>query len=233
MTALLIMYCGAPGDEGHQVFDVPEILATFWRMQSALYSLRSLLLPKPLMTAKSLLGTLLAVAGFIIPFLIRIDGLSYAGHIALSLFLMAAALWMFEPIPIYATSLLVILLGILLLSSQGFMYAGAELPTVAPADMGEGRWRVPLSALDGDRLVVVLAGQPGSVPVQVTVVDIQGEEAVVRSERLQGASVAVNARHPLAGYKPSSAADYLNTLANSVIILFLGGLLMAEAAFKY
>ncbi len=47
-----------------------------------------------------------------------LDGLSPAGHIALGIFLCASIFWMLEPIPIYATSLGVILAQVLLLSDQ-------------------------------------------------------------------------------------------------------------------
>lgn len=45
-------------------------------------------------------------------------GLSLAGHIALGVFVMAALFWILEPIPIYATSMLIILLQVLFLSDQ-------------------------------------------------------------------------------------------------------------------
>lgn len=54
----------------------------------------------------------------VVPFA-GLEGLSIEGHIALAIFLLAAVFWMFEPVPIYATSLLVIFLQIMLLSSQG------------------------------------------------------------------------------------------------------------------
>lgn len=47
------------------------------------------------------------------------DGLSTAGQITLGIFLMAGLFWILEPIPIFATSLLVIFLQVLLLSDQG------------------------------------------------------------------------------------------------------------------
>jgi sodium-dependent dicarboxylate transporter 2/3/5 len=62
--------------------------------------------------------------GFILlclPWIIGIDGLSTAGQITLGIFLMAAVFWILEPIPIYATSLLVIFLQVLLLSDQGLV----------------------------------------------------------------------------------------------------------------
>ena len=59
-----------------------------------------------------------AIALLVIPFL-GIEGLSPQGHITLAIFCLAALFWMFEPVPIYATSLLVIFLQIMLLSKQG------------------------------------------------------------------------------------------------------------------
>lgn len=115
------------------------------------------------MTRKKAVSLLLAVSAFLIPLVVPIPGLSFAAGIALSILLMAALLWMTEPIPIYATSVLVILLGVLLLSKDGLIF--------------------PAQHYDGLTL--------------------------------------------------TSAADYFNTLANSIIILFLGGLLLADAAVKF
>ena len=61
------------------------------------------------------------IIGFTIPFFLQVPGLSEAGHIALSIFLVAAVFWMLEPVPIYATSIMVILLQVLLLSSEGIL----------------------------------------------------------------------------------------------------------------
>lgn len=73
-----------------------------------------------------------------VPLLLPLDGLSPAGRITFGLFLFAAVYWMFSPIPIYATSVLVILFQLALLSNAsplveffGYPYASAEAP---PAD---------------------------------------------------------------------------------------------------
>jgi len=56
------------------------------------------------------------------------EGLSREGHIALAIFLLAAVFWMLEPVPIYATSLLVIFLQVMLLSSQGALVSLGMAP---------------------------------------------------------------------------------------------------------
>jgi sodium-dependent dicarboxylate transporter 2/3/5 len=115
------------------------------------------------------LGLILGIAGFLLPFVIHFDGLSFPGHLALSIFLMAAFFWMSEPIPIHATSLLVILLGVGLLSGAGPVFGGMDPELV----------------------------------------------------------------FGMHGFRPGSAAAYVGTLANPIIILFLGGFMLADAAVKF
>lgn len=107
-------------------------------------------------------GLLLGILGLIVSFFLNIDGLSDAGHMALGIFLLAAAFWMFEPFPIYATSVLVIFLQVLLLSKEGLIFTSAD-----------------------------------------------------------------------ASYVPDSYTAFIGTLANPIIILFLGGFILADAAVKY
>ena len=111
---------------------------------------------------KQLIGLIIGVVGLIIPFFLSIEGLSYAGHVALGIFFLAAAFWMLEPFPIYATSVLVIFLQILLLSKQGFLFQ---------------------------------------------------EDSV--------------------NYTPDAYTAFIGTLASPIIILFLGGFVLADAAVKY
>lgn len=112
--------------------------------------------------SKNTLSILFAFIGFGLPYFLNIPGLSEAGHIALSIFLVAAICWMLEPIPIYATSLLVILLQVFLLSKQGiFLSESTDF------------------------------------------------------------------------YIPNTYTDFIGTLANPIIILFLGGFVLADAAVKF
>jgi sodium-dependent dicarboxylate transporter 2/3/5 len=112
--------------------------------------------------------TLVIIAGFILfalPSFLPLEGLSPAGAITLGMFLTAGLFWIFEPIPIYATSLLVIGGQLLFLSKSS-----------------------PL---------VVMRGFP----------------------------------FPVA--EATSPDRFMATLAHPILILFLGGFMLAEAASKY
>lgn len=114
------------------------------------------------LNTKQLTGLILGLVGLIIPFFLNIGGLSEAGHVALGIFFLAAAFWMLEPFPIYATSVLIIFLQVILLSKEGFLF-----------------------------------------------------QSVTEA------------------YTPDSYTAFLGTLANPIIILFLGGFVLADAAVKY
>ena len=105
-----------------------------------------------------------AIIGFALPFFIHFDGLSYSGHLCLSIFLTAACLWLFEPVPLFSTAVLIFLLEIVLLSEQGLAPHFSEQDTLLP----------------------------------------------------------------FLSYK-----DYLLPLANPLIVLFLGGFVLADAARKF
>lgn len=111
---------------------------------------------------KNITPIIVGIIGFLFPFLIEIPGLSEAGHVALGIFTIAAVFWMFEPVPIYATSLLVILLQVLFLSEQGLL------------------------SYDN-----------------------------------------------VSDYTPTSYTHFIGTLSNPIIILFLGGFVLADVAVKY
>lgn len=113
------------------------------------------------MTKSKLAGLILGIAGFLMPLVVSFPGLSLAGHFAMSIFLMAAVFWMFETIPIYSTSILVIFFQVILLSSEGFItYSGGD-------------------------------------------------------------------------YTPLPYSRFIATLADPIIILFLGGFVLADASVKY
>ncbi len=111
---------------------------------------------------KQIIGSTVGILGLIIPFFLNINGLSEAGHVTLGVFFLAAAFWMLEPVPIYATSMLVIFLQVVLLSKEGLFF-----------------------------------------------------HSVTDS------------------YTPDSYTAFIGTLANPIIILFLGGFILADAAVKY
>ncbi len=112
--------------------------------------------------------TVVLLAGlglFLLPQFLPLEGLSAAGALTLGLFLAAGLFWVFEPIPIYATSLLVIGAQLLFLSKDAPLVAAFSFPYPA-------------------------------------------QEAVASSR-------------------------FMGTLAHPILILFLGGFMLAEAASKY
>lgn len=113
------------------------------------------------MSKIKLTGLFLGVLGFLIQLFVTFPGLSLAGHFAMSIFLMAAVFWMFETIPIYSTSILVIFLQVVLLSADGLIDYSSMM------------------------------------------------------------------------YEPGSFTLYVSTLADPIIILFLGGFVLADASVKY
>lgn len=113
------------------------------------------------MSKSKIAGLILGIGGFLMPLAVSFPGLNLAGHFAMSIFLMAAIFWMFETIPIYSTSILVIFFQVILLSSEGFIsYSGGD-------------------------------------------------------------------------YSPLPYSRFIATLADPIIILFLGGFVLADASVKY
>lgn len=49
------------------------------------------------------------------------EGLTVIQQRVIAIFLLAALLWVFEPIPIYSTSVVIIVLEVLMLSDKGFI----------------------------------------------------------------------------------------------------------------
>jgi sodium-dependent dicarboxylate transporter 2/3/5 len=84
------------------------------------------------------IGLVLALAVFLMPFVVQFEGLGPAGHRVLSIFLMAVVLWITEAIPLHATAALIIFLNILMISDpamlpvpENFMPEGAARPKYA------------------------------------------------------------------------------------------------------
>lgn len=181
---------------------------------------------------KPYIGLSLGVLGFLIPHFFHFDGLSFAGHIALGIFLMSAVFWMFEAIPIYSTSMLVIFFQITLLSQQGLIYSDAVLPALQPEQKSENTWQVPAAAMD-DSKVYILKDEINYKPLQVQVLE-EGDNVVFVSADIQpDTKLVADTQHKLVGYKPVSFSVFFGTLASPIIILFLGGFMLAGASVKY
>lgn len=183
------------------------------------------------MSASKLAGLILGLTSFFLPLLITLPGLSFAGHIALGIFLMAAFFWMLEPIPIHGTSLLVIFLGVLLLSEQGPLYKDASIPLTQPLQTEQGL-SVPSSAITSSGTIWTKTGEVWE-EVSIEILSESGEMIVIQAEITSEITIAADAGHRLIDYNPRRFNDYVGTLANPIIILFLGGFMLAEGAVKY
>lgn len=177
-------------------------------------------------------GAILGLLGFLVPFLVTLPGLTFAGHLALSIFLLAAVYWMTEPIPIYATSLLVILLGVLMLSGQGPVFQNEKAEFV-DLQVSNSEISLPKTALSDTGEIYTLQGLRWQ-KVRVEILFETENNVVVRSsEAMTDVKIATRFYDKTTGYTPGRSADYMETLANPIIILFLGGFMIAEAAVKY
>jgi solute carrier family 13 (sodium-dependent dicarboxylate transporter), member 2/3/5 len=183
------------------------------------------------MNATKLTGLILGLCGFFLPLIITLPGLSFAGHLALGIFLLAAFFWMLEPIPIHGTSLLVIFLGVILLSAQGPLYKDASVPFVQPIQV-EDQWILPSSALTSSSTIWMKSGNVWT-EFDVEIIEQRGDMVVVAAALSDSWNIASDPGHRLVGYVPGRFNDYIGTLANPIIILFLGGFMLAEGAVKY
>ncbi len=185
------------------------------------------------MDTKKIIALVVGSALFLLPLFLDLDGLSLMGHITLGIFLLAAVFWILEPIPIYATSLMVIFLQIVFLSAQGPLFQMNEVPSAAPIPVEAEVWEIPRQALDGDR-VLLLEERNRTEAAEVSLVESRADTVVVRSDRLsEGTRVVIDPGHWFLDFDPPSYTKYLNALANPIIILFLGGFVLASAAVKY
>lgn len=181
---------------------------------------------------KTVVGLVLGGVGFILPLIFQFDGLTFAGHLALGIFLMAAVFWMLEPIPIYSTSMLVILLQVILLSTQGPLFKDAALPQTKAIEISENVWQIPATALDGSTIYLRKKATL-SEELNVEVLE-RGELVLIRTDQITAETVIVaDYNHKLVGYEPVSYTRFFGTLASPIIILFLGGFMLAAAAVKY
>jgi solute carrier family 13 (sodium-dependent dicarboxylate transporter), member 2/3/5 len=181
-----------------------------------------------------LAGLLLGFIGFLLPFFIQFEGLSFAGHMALGIFLMAACFWMLEPIPIYSTSLLVIMMQVILLSAQGPVYKSASLPQTMPVEISNDLWQVPKSAIEADGALYIRIDDKKTRRIEVTVTETRDDAVTISTSELnEGDLIVTNAGHWLVKYRAAHYSEYFRTLADPIIILFLGGFMLAGAAVKY
>ena len=173
------------------------------------------------MDLKQKIGLGVAALGFLFPFFFQFQGLSPAGHIALSIFLTAAVLWLFESIPIYATSMGVIFLEALLLSSQSPLLKNAE-----PVSFQE----ITISSISD---IPESVRSNGAIWIQNESKTSVSPVALKKIEMGKSYKVVSNPSSMKTNFSAPSFSAYYGNLASSIIILFLGGFVLAGVAVKF
>ncbi len=189
------------------------------------------------MKAKQAIGLIVGIGAFILALLIPLEGLSLSGQITLGIFAMAAFFWILEPIPIYATSMLIILLQVILLSSQGFVFSPKYAPQVGVVEeVAEGApaYRVPLEALSDSGQIFKVTAKAAKPLSEFEIVSKDAESVLIRSKSLSASDrVIEDGDHRSVATETSSYATFYSTLASPIIILFLGGFALAASAVKF
>jgi len=186
------------------------------------------------MNKKTIVAVLAGLAAFALPFLLPLETLPYAGRITMGIFLLAALFWVLEPIPIYATSMVVIFLLILLLSAQGPLLMFSSPSTIEAVKLDSGEWALPASSLNREAGKVYLLQED---EFQALPIEWETDGDTVRfsfpESEIESGLFALNGNHWTLTYSAPSYTSYLNTLASPIIILFLGGFVLAAGAVKY
>ena len=186
------------------------------------------------MSLKKRIALAAGLLALLLPVFVALPGLSLAGHITLGIFLMAAIFWMFEPIPIFATSVLIIFLQVGVFSTQGPLMRMAKPETLAAQPAGDGMWSLPASALGEGGKVYSIAPKEALSAHEVKNVSETDGRITFKSERVQeDTRFVADAGHWRTGFPETSYTTFFSTLAHPIIILFLGGFLLASAAVKF
>lgn len=187
------------------------------------------------MKIKTIAGLTLGVLGFLTPLLLDLPGLGFAGQVTLGIFLLAAAFWLLEPVPIYTTSMLVIFLEVLLLSAEGPLCKLSQPPTISPRAVPDPpAFVLPATSLTETNQVLLRGKGPAPERVNVDILGRTADEVWVQSARLStNSAVITQPRHWLNSYQPTPYRDFFAALADPIIILFMGGCLLADGAVKY
>lgn len=187
------------------------------------------------MNSKTILGLVVGIFGLVAAIFVPIEGLGLPAQITLGIFIFAAVFWIMEPIPIYATSMLVILLQVMLLSSQGFIFSVRTAPLAQTRVAENGALVVPASALGEGGEVYLNKSNKSLAKVVPTSVEAVGEgEVALRGKGLDGeALVIADPQHRSISAGANSYSDFYGTLASPIIMLFLGGFALAAAAVKF
>lgn len=192
------------------------------------------------MRIKQWIGLVIGLGGLIACPFLGLPGLSFPAAVTLGIFWMGACFWITEPVPIYATSMLIIFMQIMLLSSSGPVALYDPIPEAVPLRVDTNTWEVPAAAVEAsdsgdviyrigsrgrlDPLTVSIVGEGADGRVIVTPVD-----GILSDEK----TVVADASHWQVKYRPENFSIFYAALASPIIVLFLGGFALAAAAVKF
>ena len=187
------------------------------------------------MSLKKLVGLIVGLGGLAACFVIDLPGLSFPGTLTLGIFWMAAVFWITEPVPIFATSMLVIFMQVVLLSNQGPINLYTSVPTTVAEPVSDTHWSLPSTALtDHENPGVYVQRESDRFTLQpVTLVAEDGSRITVTGLSAGTLIVATDATYWKIHYTPQKFGEFYAALASPIIILFLGGFALAAAAVKY
>ena len=180
---------------------------------------------------KNAVAVILGLCALIAPFLFEIPDLWFPGAVGLGIFAIAAIFWITECVPIWATSLLIILLQVLLLSNKSPIHNGVEADSAALSSWsvdGGASYSIPADALEDGQVWAKVEGT--WTQVAATPAATEGQFTL---ELPPDTPIATDADSWRPKYKPIKYTDFFATLSSPIIMLFLGGFFLAAGAVKY
>ncbi|MEM7673897.1 MAG: DASS family sodium-coupled anion symporter [Verrucomicrobiota bacterium] len=180
---------------------------------------------------KNALAVLLGICALATPFIFEIPGLWFPGAIGLGIFAIAAVFWITECVPIWATSLLIIFLQVVLLSDRSPLQTGGEIPSISLSNIqiAEGSdYSIPESAIDDSKVWINCEGSWQRIQVEAT--DTEGRYTLNSSS---DSLLALNSKDWRLAYSPIKYTEFFSSLSSPIIMLFLGGFFLASGAVKY
>lgn len=196
------------------------------------------------MRLKQWIGLIAGLGGLVAFPLLDFPGLALPAAITLGIFWMGACFWITEPVPIYATSMLVIFMQIMLLSNAGPVALYDPIPTAFPKQAEEHVWAVPQAAVkqtDKGDVIYLIEGKGRLQPLAVEIKPLAGDAAgegrvgvsLLRGDLSAKDKIVADASHWQVAYRPDNFSTFYASLASPIIILFLGGFALAAAAVKF
>ncbi len=184
------------------------------------------------LTLFELVGLLIGLAGAAFFLTSPFDSLTTAGHIALSIFWLAAWLYVAEPIPVYATSLLVMLLASGLLAKEGPLYKQAKPNLIEISADSNGIYAVPQAAIFNQTHIYHYE-KAAWKKLPIDIIERTEGQFFVKLNTTEPLQISADAYDLSSGYAPLSYKSIFGTLADPIIVLFLGGFMLARGAVKY